>query len=173
MNQPSRRSFLIGSTSGLSSIWLASNWPGILDARAHAQQAARQPVPLAFFTKEQAADADKYAAKCKRGFKGIAAEARSLLMQYSWPGNVRELENAIEHAVVMGLTTKFSPKTCQRAAGGAIVGIGRGALPQYSEPDKETPHPYCAGRSQRQPGRSGPTPGNSSQVPTPLNPVAP
>jgi transcriptional regulator with GAF, ATPase, and Fis domain len=48
--------------------------------------------------------ANKYAARCKRGFKGIAAEARSLLMQYSWPGNVRELENAIEHAIVMGLT---------------------------------------------------------------------
>ena len=41
--------------------------------------------------------ANKYAAKSKRSFKGIAAEARSLLMHYSWPGNVRELENAIEH----------------------------------------------------------------------------
>jgi transcriptional regulator with GAF, ATPase, and Fis domain len=51
--------------------------------------------------------ANKYAAKCKRGFKGIAAEARSLLMHYSWPGNVRELENAIEHAIVMGLTDEI------------------------------------------------------------------
>ncbi len=51
--------------------------------------------------------ANKYAAKCKRSFKGIAAEARSLLMQYSWPGNVRELENAIEHAIVMGLTDEI------------------------------------------------------------------
>jgi transcriptional regulator with GAF, ATPase, and Fis domain len=48
--------------------------------------------------------ANKYAAKCHRGFKGIDAEARALLMQYSWPGNVRELENAIEHAIVLGLT---------------------------------------------------------------------
>jgi gluconate 2-dehydrogenase gamma chain len=47
----------------LSSIWLASNWPGILDAQAHAQQAARQPVPLAFFTKEQAADVDAMASQ--------------------------------------------------------------------------------------------------------------
>ena len=54
--------------------------------------------------------ANKYAAKCKRGFKGIAAEARSLLMQYSWPGNVRELENAIEHAIVMGLTDEILPE---------------------------------------------------------------
>ncbi len=51
--------------------------------------------------------ANKYAAKCKRSFKGIAAEARSPLMQYSWPGNVRELENAIEHAIVMGLTDEI------------------------------------------------------------------
>jgi Nif-specific regulatory protein len=54
--------------------------------------------------------ANKYAAKGKRGFKGIAAEARALLMQYSWPGNVRELENAIEHAIVMGLTDEILPE---------------------------------------------------------------
>jgi transcriptional regulator with PAS, ATPase and Fis domain len=51
--------------------------------------------------------AHEYAAKCKRSFKGIAAEARSLLLQYSWPGNVRELENAIEHAIVLGLTEEI------------------------------------------------------------------
>ncbi len=51
--------------------------------------------------------ANKYADRCKRVFKGIAAEARTLLMQYSWPGNVRELENAIEHAIVMGLTDEI------------------------------------------------------------------
>jgi transcriptional regulator with GAF, ATPase, and Fis domain len=51
--------------------------------------------------------ANKYAAKCKRSFKGITTEARGLLMQYSWPGNVRELENAIEHAIVMGLTDEI------------------------------------------------------------------
>ena len=51
--------------------------------------------------------ANKYAARCHRGFKGISAEARALLMQYSWPGNVRELENAIEHAIVLGLTEEI------------------------------------------------------------------
>ena len=59
--------------------------------------------------------ADKYAAKCKRGFKGIAPEARALLMQYSWPGNVRELENAIEHAIVMGLTDEILPEDLPNA----------------------------------------------------------
>jgi len=31
-------------------------------------------------------------------------------MQYSWPGNVRELENAIEHAIVLGLTEEILPE---------------------------------------------------------------
>jgi len=59
--------------------------------------------------------ANKYAAQCKRGFKGIAPEARSLLLQYSWPGNVRELENAIEHAIVMGLTDEILPEDLPNA----------------------------------------------------------
>jgi Nif-specific regulatory protein len=54
--------------------------------------------------------ANQYAAKCKRACKGIAAEARALLVQYSWPGNVRELENAIEHAIVLGLTDEILPE---------------------------------------------------------------
>jgi len=54
--------------------------------------------------------ATKYAAKCKRAFKGISREARFLLVNYSWPGNVRELQNAIEHAIVMGLTEEILPE---------------------------------------------------------------
>jgi len=59
--------------------------------------------------------ANKFAAKCKRGFKGIAPEARKLLMRYSWPGNVRELENAIEHAIVLGLTDEILPEDLPEA----------------------------------------------------------
>jgi Nif-specific regulatory protein len=59
--------------------------------------------------------ANKYAASGKRSFKGIAAEARALLLQYSWPGNVRELENAIEHAIVMGLTDEILPEDLPNA----------------------------------------------------------
>lgn len=51
----------------------------------------------------------KYAEKCKRALKGISQDARTLLMSYSWPGNVRELENAIEHAMVLGLTDEILP----------------------------------------------------------------
>src|SRR6202020_1986808 len=48
--------------------------------------------------------------KSKRPFKGISREARTILMSYSWPGNVRELENAIEHAIVLGLTEEILPE---------------------------------------------------------------
>jgi transcriptional regulator with GAF, ATPase, and Fis domain len=54
--------------------------------------------------------AAKYAEKSKRPFKGISPEARTLLIGYSWPGNVRELENAIEHAIVLGLTEEILPE---------------------------------------------------------------
>jgi transcriptional regulator with GAF, ATPase, and Fis domain len=54
--------------------------------------------------------AAKYAEKSERPFKGISREARLLLMSYSWPGNVRELENAIEHAIVLGLTEEILPE---------------------------------------------------------------
>ena len=54
--------------------------------------------------------ASRYARRGKRAFKGISREARDLLMHYGWPGNVRELENAIEHAVVLGLTDEILPE---------------------------------------------------------------
>jgi gluconate 2-dehydrogenase gamma chain len=64
MHNRSRRSFLIQSTAGLSSVWLASNWPGILEAAAHAQQAAAgQRVTLGFFSEEQAANIDAMASQ--------------------------------------------------------------------------------------------------------------
>jgi Nif-specific regulatory protein len=54
--------------------------------------------------------ASKYAAARKRPFKGISPEARTILMNYSWPGNVRELENAIEHAMVLGVSDEILPE---------------------------------------------------------------
>ncbi len=52
----------------------------------------------------------KYAEKCKRALKGISPSARTLLTGYSWPGNVRELENAIEHAMVLGIGDEIVPE---------------------------------------------------------------
>jgi Nif-specific regulatory protein len=54
--------------------------------------------------------ASKFGATRTRPFKGISSEARELLMNYSWPGNVRELENAIEHAIVLGVSDEILPE---------------------------------------------------------------
>ncbi len=48
-----------------------------------------------------------YSKDTKRGFKGISGAARKCLEDYSWPGNVRELCNAIERAVVLGLSDQI------------------------------------------------------------------
>jgi transcriptional regulator with GAF, ATPase, and Fis domain len=54
--------------------------------------------------------ASKYAQRAQRPIKGISRTARALLLAYDWPGNVRELENAIEHAIVLGLTEEIVPE---------------------------------------------------------------
>ena len=52
----------------------------------------------------------KYSAKVGRRVSGISPPAEKCLLNYNWPGNVRELENAIEHAVVLGLTEILLPE---------------------------------------------------------------
>ena len=51
----------------------------------------------------------RHADKAKRPLQGFSAEALACLTAYDWPGNVRELENAIEHAVVLGLDSLILP----------------------------------------------------------------
>ena len=51
----------------------------------------------------------KFGEQVGRPVAGFTREARALLVAYSWPGNVRELQNAIERAVVMGLTEAIVP----------------------------------------------------------------
>ena len=52
----------------------------------------------------------KFAAKCKVKAKKISPEAMAGLMNYDWPGNVRELENAIERALVLGVSDAIRPE---------------------------------------------------------------
>lgn len=59
--------------------------------------------------------ATRFAQRCTHAFRGISAEARSLLMNYRWPGNIRELENAIEHAIVLGSSTEILPEDLPEA----------------------------------------------------------
>ncbi len=48
--------------------------------------------------------------RCKRQLQGLSAEAEDMIMQYGWPGNVRELENAMERAVVLGVSDWVLPE---------------------------------------------------------------
>ncbi len=50
------------------------------------------------------------AERCKRQVAGLSPEAEEILVQYPWPGNVRELENAMERAVVFGVSEWVLPE---------------------------------------------------------------
>jgi len=61
----SRRQFLLGSVSGLSSAWLALRWPAILAAQERAQRAAAsgQSAKFLFFPPEEAVEIEAVAAQ--------------------------------------------------------------------------------------------------------------
>ncbi len=48
--------------------------------------------------------------RCKRRVEGVSPEAEGMLIEYAWPGNVRELENAMERAVVLGVSESVLPE---------------------------------------------------------------
>ncbi|MFL6352120.1 MAG: sigma 54-interacting transcriptional regulator [Bryobacteraceae bacterium] len=48
--------------------------------------------------------------RCKRHVQGLSAQAEAMLIEYGWPGNVRELENAMERAVVLGVSEWILPE---------------------------------------------------------------
>ena len=106
MHSRSRRSFLIRSTSGLSSVWIVSNWPGILAAAAHAQQAAGQRVTFDFFTQEQAADID--------------AMASQIIPTDDSPG---AHEAGCVYFIDRGLTTFLRSSYCARLIGSVLLGL--------------------------------------------------
>ena len=71
--------------------------------------------------------AAKYSDKCNRRVLGISPETQKFLLAYDWPGNVRELENAIERAIVMGMTEDILPEDLPEA-------ILESKTPEASEP---------------------------------------
>lgn len=50
------------------------------------------------------------AERCKRQVFGLSEDAATIVGQYHWPGNVRELENAMERAVVLGVSEWVLPE---------------------------------------------------------------
>lgn len=71
------------------------------------------PLLVDFFLK-------KYNVKHKKSIKGLAREARDILVKYDYPGNVRELENILERAVVLTrgeyITSEDLPNLTEHAA---------------------------------------------------------
>ena len=53
--------------------------------------------------------------RCKRHVQGLSPDAEEMIVQYSWPGNVRELENAMERAVVLGVSECVLPEDLPEA----------------------------------------------------------
>ena len=65
IGEASRRQFLLGSVSGLSSAWLALRWPAILAAQEHAQraEASGRPAQFQFFSPDEAVEVGAMAAQ--------------------------------------------------------------------------------------------------------------
>ena len=53
---------------------------------------------------------ERFSARCKRQVQGLSPEVEQMLADYHWPGNVRELENAMERAVVLGVSDFILPE---------------------------------------------------------------
>jgi len=57
----------------------------------------------------------RFAQLMGRRVVGLSPEARACLVRYKWPGNVRELQNAMERAVVMGVSEQVRPEDLPEA----------------------------------------------------------
>jgi len=83
----------------------------------------------------------RHAVKAKRPLSGFSADALACLMTYDWPGNVRELENAIEHAVVLGLEPTIArddlPDTLAEAGAATQAGT-RPSAARFHDTVKQT-----------------------------------
>jgi transcriptional regulator with GAF, ATPase, and Fis domain len=71
----------------------------------------------------------RHADKAKRPVSGFSADALACLTMYEWPGNVRELENAVEHAVVLGLDPIIARDDLPDAVAEAGASSAAGARP--------------------------------------------
>jgi transcriptional regulator with GAF, ATPase, and Fis domain len=89
-------------------------------------------------------------------------------MQYSGPGNVRELENAIKHAIVMGLTDEILPEDQPNALleeqpSGLDAARHHNTLNQTKKQLVLTALDQTSGNQPSKP----PPPGNPPQIPAP------
>lgn len=57
----------------------------------------------------------RFSRQMGRRVDGVSPAAKACLLRYDWPGNVRELQNAMERAVVMGLSDQVLPEDLPEA----------------------------------------------------------
>ena len=82
--------------------------------------------------------ASKHGEKCNRKILGVSPEAQARLLSYEWPGNVRELENAIERAVVLGVTDHILPEDLPEATLESEAAATTIPAPRYHEAVTQT-----------------------------------
>jgi two-component system, NtrC family, response regulator HydG len=91
------------------------NWVSLIHLRERVEEI---PIMAEYFIA-------KFAAKCKVKAKKISPEAMVGLMNYNnWPGNVRELENAIERALVLGVSDSIRPEDLPESVVGMALAPG-------------------------------------------------
>jgi two-component system response regulator AtoC len=76
--------------------------------------------------------ADQLAAELKKRRRTLSREALALLRAYPWPGNVRELRNAVERAMILGVSEEILPEDLPaeiRAGAAPADARGRYSLP--------------------------------------------
>jgi len=76
---------------------------------------------------------NRFNAKFSKNFRGIAPEARKMLVHYPWRGNIRELKNAVERVVLM------EDGELIEAAHLAFLAFPYHASPQQEEPGLRIP----------------------------------
>jgi Nif-specific regulatory protein len=77
--------------------------------------------------------ASKHGEKCNRRILGVSPQAQARLLSYEWPGNVRELENAIERAVVLGVTDHILPEDLPEATMESEATTTTASAPRYHD----------------------------------------
>jgi two-component system, NtrC family, response regulator HydG len=82
--------------------------------------------------------ASKHGEKCNRRILGVSPEAQARLLSYEWPGNVRELENAIERAVVLGVTDHILSEDLPEATLESETTTASNSAPKYHDAVTQT-----------------------------------
>ncbi len=113
--------------------------------------------------------------KARRHLAGFSPDVVEALSAYDWPGNVRELENAIEHAVILGVRRIDRPRRSS-GRGGRTVRLeparraaGAGHFPRSDRAGQGRPDHERVEGERRQPHRSRAPARPSSELPPPAD----